>query len=147
MLVTSQLQFKLQIFHSFFDVHLRPHTLKKVPPPLPTSITYFIIIFKAFVRNSLYGFVQRWPSSSNVLSAHFICVVLFTNLRFFSHNLMLLCDDVRMQWFRSGDSGRASAPPEFWFVKNLSEISKNLGKEASTFLSTLMKLYLRVITW
>jgi len=49
MLVTSQLPIQTtKIFDSFFDVHLFPSTLKKVPPPMPidnVSIFTQVLLF------------------------------------------------------------------------------------------------------
>jgi len=40
-----------------------------------------------------------------------------------------------------GVQGVKVHPQRSWFIKNVGKISKSVGKEASTFLTLLMKLY------
>jgi len=48
----------------------------------PHRVTHFVRTFDALIRNNLHSIFQRCASSSNFLSAQFIFLKLFANLRF-----------------------------------------------------------------
>jgi len=55
MLVTSQLLIQSEnIFCSCFDMHLWPHTLKKVPLPMGETLLIYVLLRKMGVENRFY---------------------------------------------------------------------------------------------